>query len=209
MGYVGKLFTNSSRLSFHNPNIFLLYFTSLRFFFSPNTREKAHLLSEKNIIQTIQLFFRPFLSRLQWILKLGLWSVFIHSQNPQSLVCVCVGEKENGKKAFREGKLWEHTHTKQKFSQWMNEMRNNPGFVVFAADNDSLHFYIFLVCLRSLSHTHGEPVELNERRKKSNSWAVDSLKCAWYFSLINTIWDNMKCMNGRMVKKEGIGKDVM
>ena len=100
-------------ISFHNWNFFIFFFfTSLFCFFDPTQEKKAHSLSEK-IFSTIQPFFRPILSRLQWILKLGLRYVFIHRQNPQSS-CECVSER----KKLRRGEMWEHEVISFSMNEW-------------------------------------------------------------------------------------------
>lgn len=147
------------RFSSHNEkstffSAFHTFFTSL--FFLSNSEGKAHSLSEKKTIrnQNLLRLFRLFLSRLQWILKSGCWSVSIHKQI-QCFACQCWCD-ERQPKLSRWGEIFCESTT-ENFSM---KMRNNPGFVVFAADNDYIHYDAFSFSFSrpcrfpSLSHTH-------------------------------------------------------
>lgn len=92
-----------------DPNI--TFSTSI--FSSPNAEKKLiHWVKRKwSAIRSLFRLFRLFLSRLQWILKSGCWSVSIHKQTPSSGASVLVSKAE----ALQGKFLREHDGN---FSQW-------------------------------------------------------------------------------------------
>lgn len=126
----------------HNSPSFLFlrtmeyFFTSL---FSPNRRNKAHSLSKRKVSAS-QVF--PTVSlETSMNSEIGLSSRFIHSQNPESANVLVLGRTFVIRKYLRE--------CDERF--FSMKMRNNPGFVVFAADNDLIHYAFFCFAVPSVT----------------------------------------------------------
>lgn len=141
-GYVGnfsqKIFS-SLTISFHNCFFsFLFYFpffTSLLLLFDP-TQEKKLIHWVKKFNPTIQPFSDRFSRDFNEFWDSGCDMLFFIARIRNRRYCVCVGGR---KKASERGNC-ESIHTKQKLSQWMNEMRNNPGDSWFFADYIAMFF---------------------------------------------------------------------